>query len=745
MAYSADFVGSFSCKTCHQQAFDDWTGSDHDMAMRHANADSVFGDFNQVSINHAAANAKFFTKDSNYWVRLANRRGQATDYKISYTFGYYPLQQYMVEFEDGRVQLIPFAWDNRTIEDGGQKWFYLYPDNSEQHQDFYWLNVGQNWNHMCADCHSTNVKKNYNQATDSFNTRFSEINVGCEACHGAASEHLVWAATQAEQTSATKQVADLASEKQQSHSIKGFGFNRDLSKPVQNWTRLSSEAPTAKPNGFKATQQLQICAQCHSRRLQISDTNALVEQPFADRYQLNLIAQAQYHDDGQVYDENYVYGSFLQSKMHKNGVVCSNCHNPHSTETLLKGNALCSQCHNPAEFDNKKHHNHDDNAGAQCVNCHMPETTYMQIDDRRDHSFSIPKPANTQRLGSPNACNQCHQDKSVDWAITHSSNWYPELNTLQPQHFSSAFANARVGNPQSVDSLSYLSQDHQQANIIRAAAIERLAQYPGRNGVVAIARAVKHQDDMLRFAAIEGSRSYSVNERWQMIAPLLTDSVLAVRTQAAAALANYWPELTKDQQQMLQKPLAEYIEVLAFNADRGFAQTNLGNLYANQELINKAEASYLNAIKVQPNFAPAYSNLADLYRAQGIETKAMEILKQGIAAQPSSGTLYFSQALAQLRVKQTQAALSSLKKATQLEPNNGRFWYVYGVALTPAAIGEAGNAFNRAYQVSGNPQYLYALCELMINNRSPQSLQCLSKLNPLVPEDVLDSLRSKLP
>ncbi|WP_051435628.1 multiheme c-type cytochrome [Shewanella fidelis] len=739
VANAADFVGSFNCKTCHQQVFDAWKGSDHDMAMKHANEESVFGDFDQVSINHGDEKAEFFIKDGHYWVKLANRNGKLTDYKISYTFGYYPLQQYMVEFEDGRVQLIPFAWDNRTIKDGGQKWFFLYPENSKQHQDFYWLNVGQNWNYMCADCHSTNVKKNYDQATDSFSTQFSEINVGCEACHGPASDHLVWAEKH------TKQVAVADNAELKLYPLQKFGFTRDLSKSVQSWTQSSGAATTAKPNGFVATQQLQTCAQCHSRRLQINDSNSLVDQPFGDRYQLNLIAQAQYYDDGQVYDENYVYGSFLQSKMHKNGVVCSDCHNPHSTEINLEGNALCSQCHNSSEFDNKKHHNHDSNAGALCVNCHMPETTYMQIDDRRDHSFSIPKPANTLRFGSPNACNQCHQDKSIDWAVTHSNNWYPKLNTLQSQHFSNAFASARAGKPQAVDSLSYLSQDQQQANIIRAAAVERLAQYPGSTSVVAITRAVKHENEMLRLAAIEASRSYTANEHWQMIASLLNDNVLAVRIQAAAALANYWPELTKKQQELLQNPLAEYVETLTFNADRGFAQTNLGNLYVNQGLMNKAEASYLNAIKVQPNFAPAYINLAELYRAQGNEKNAIQILEQGIAAQPSSGTLYFSRALVQVRLKQIQPALISLEKATDLEPNNGHFWYVYGVALTPTNIAAASDAFNRAYQANGNPQYLYTLCELMIDNHSPQSLQCIDELEPLVPKAILQNLITKLP
>lgn len=733
-AVATEFVGSFECQQCHQQEFEQWTGSDHDMAMKHATTSSVAADFNTSFIYLGKPN-RFFRKGEEYWVNIEDGSGQFSDFKISYTFGISPLQQYMVEFEDGRIQLIPFAWDNRPKIEGGQKWFHLYPDNSAKHDDFFWQNVGQNWNFMCADCHSTNVKKNYDFEKNRFDTTFSEINVGCEACHGAASKHLSWAAN-----------GDLAKDNKDQNK----GFNRDLAKPISQWTWQTStqatnkNANTAMPVNKGHSNQLQTCAQCHSRRLQISDSNPLVNSDFGDRYQLNLIGQELYYDDGQVFDEDYVYGSFLQSKMHHNGVVCSNCHNPHSTKLVLPENALCSQCHSPAKFDTSEHHQHSANSsGAQCVNCHMPQTTYMQIDKRRDHSFSIPIPANSQRIGTPNACNQCHIDKDIAWAVETTARWYPNLNTYDAKHFSSAFAGARAGIPAAADQLSYIAQDHQQAAIIRAAAIERLQQYPGRNGVVAIARATRHDEPMLRLATIQGSAPYPIADRWRMLAPLLNDKVLMVRSQAAGALAGFWPELSPEQRRQLEPSLAEYIEILKFNGDRGFARTNLGHLYANQGKVEQAIAEYNAAIAVQANYAAAYINLADLFRAQGKDPKAMETLKQGIRAQPTSGTLQFSMALALLRAKQTDTAMEYLVKATELEPNNGRFWYVYAIAITPISLSKAGTAFDKAYQVSGNPQYLYALCELMLSNNTPQAKQCLQELSTRVPADAIEQLKRR--
>ncbi|MCP4237122.1 MAG: deca-heme c-type cytochrome, partial [Aestuariibacter sp.] len=267
-----------------------------------------------------------------YWVNMPDVDGKQQDYQIKYTFGVEPLQQYMVEFDDGRVQLIPYAWDNREAEAGGQRWFNLYPEFTQKHQEFYWTNTGQNWNYMCADCHSTNVKKNFNVEENTYNTTFSEINVGCEACHGPASEHISW----------TKASAGNTQHK---------GFNRNLQKAVSQWvvqagkTTLMPALPTSSVESSNHSQQTLVCAQCHSRHVQISDNSYVETNALGDRYLLNLIDARRYYADGQVYDEDYVYGSFLQSKMHRNGVVCSDCHDPHSSKLTLPEETICLQCH----------------------------------------------------------------------------------------------------------------------------------------------------------------------------------------------------------------------------------------------------------------------------------------------------------------------------------------------------------------------------------------------------------------
>lgn len=465
-----------------------------------------------------------------------------------------------------------------------------------------------------------------------------------------------------------------------------------------------------------------------------------------DRYNLNLIHSDQYYPDGQIYDEVYVYGSFLQSKMHRAGVSCSQCHNPHTTQPLLQGNALCSQCHDPTQFDTQAHHHHEPGQdGAGCVDCHMPQTTYMGIDRRRDHGFKVPNPWLSTQIDVPNACTGCHQDQTNQWAADHTRIWYPNSTRKDSQHPALAFAAAESGKRSAGSALSYIAQDIHRTDIIRAAALQRLQQFPGRNGLVALSRAVKNNDPWIRLGAVYGSAPYSGPDRWQLIAPLLSDPVLVVRIETAAALAASWQQLSPKQQQALSAPLAEYGDSQRFNGDRGFARTNLANLALWQGQLKQAEALYLSAIKVEPHFAMAYANLADLYRSLGKEALAAQTLKQGMEAQPDSAALPFAHGLALLRAGRSTLALSSLQRATQLEPDNAHFHYVYGLALTPVDPAAASQAMAAAYGASGSPQHLFALCELEVKQQTASARACLRRLQAVAPPEVVDRLSRQLP
>jgi predicted CXXCH cytochrome family protein len=682
-AAAATFVGSKKCAACHQVEYKNWQGSHHDMAMQYATKEFVKGNFNNASFVTGKQTSYFFTKQSSageeYWLKTKGPNDKFENYQIKYTFGFEPLQQYMVKFDDGRVQLVPFAWDTRPKDKGGQRWFNLYPEQTEKYQQFFWTNSGQNWNYMCADCHSTNVNKNYDLASNTYKTSFSEINVGCEACHGAGSEHLTW--------SIAPNVA-----------VANAGFDRSILKSVSQWVLKTGDS-TRSPDfvgKIERSQQTIVCAQCHSLRLQISNKNQVKSNSFGERYLLNLIDAQRYYPDGQVFDEDYVYGSFLQSKMYKNGIDCSNCHNPHSTKLILPKAKLCLQCHQAATYQTTAHHQHKKNStGSQCINCHMPATTYMKIDNRRDHGWHIPRPDLAKQLGTPDTCLSCHQDKNSAWSSKKTKLWYgnnqaetkqkqktkPKAKPNKKQHFSLIFDAIDNGDKNAITALSMIANDPLTANIIRASALARMQGANDKNTITTIANAANSNDENIKIGAIRAAQFLPASARWQILSPLLANKVLAVRAEAAMALTPLWTKLSVQQKMQLSPALDDYIAIQVFNADRGYAHTNRGNIFVFQQKYKQAENAFKTSLKIEPNFVNAYVNLADLYRQLARKQASLAVLTKGLTANPTSGILAYSLGLAYIRDKQTAKAIAFLKKATLFEPNNSQFSYVYELAV----------------------------------------------------------------
>src|SRR5512137_191429 len=186
----AQYVGSERCKACHQKAYDGWKGSHHALAMQAAREQTVLGDFGGATFSHRGKTWRFFRRGEKFMVHAEGPDGALRDYEVAYTFGVAPLQQYLVVFPGGRLQCLSAAWDTAA-----RRWFHVSPGPAAPPGDWlHWTRPGQGWNAMCADCHSTAVRKRYDPEKDEYQTTWSEIMVGCEACHGPGSRHVAWAA-----------------------------------------------------------------------------------------------------------------------------------------------------------------------------------------------------------------------------------------------------------------------------------------------------------------------------------------------------------------------------------------------------------------------------------------------------------------------------------------------------------------------------------------------------------------------
>ncbi|WP_226876861.1 tetratricopeptide repeat protein [Microbulbifer hainanensis] len=697
------FVGTEVCASCHEQQFQSWRNSQHDLAMREANDTTVAGNFDNAEFNYFGTVSKFFRRDGDFYVRTDGADGKLHDFPIAYTFGVYPLQQYLVKFPGGRLQALSIAWDSRSKSEGGQRWFHLNPDEHIEHGDeLHWTGLNYNWNFMCADCHSTNLQKNYDSATHTYDTKWSEINVACEACHGPGSRHVQWAKDPSAGVTNKGLKVSFASRKLAAWHMNPDTGIAQLVRPAQTQT------------------ELETCAQCHSRRT-TGFPGAEAGDPILAHFNLTLLSEPLYHADGQINDEVYVYGSFLQSKMHAAGVTCSNCHDPHNLKVRIEGNGLCGQCHLPSKFDTPDHHMHPVNSsGAQCVSCHMPTKTYMQVDARRDHSFRIPRPDLSDRLQTPNACTGCHSDKSNAWAAAELERKFGKPNR---RHYGEALYAGRHGLPGAEGALMALIVDEKQPEIARATAVSLLPHYLSRNSAQLLQAIAQGDNALLQLGLADSLQAVPQQVRPALAIPLLYEDEPVIAALAANALVGMpMDNYPASVQQQFARALNQYLEQEKFNSDRPESLANLAGVRAQQGQIQQAEALFQQAISLAPYYTPAYVNLADLYRASGREGDAESLLRTALGKVTVKAPVQHSLGLSLVRQQRKAEALKYLHLAAESSQGSARYVYVYGLALN--SVGKTDEALNTLDQglarFPGNVEILQALASI---NRETGNLE----------------------
>ena len=654
------FITSAECGRCHPAQLSDWQGSHHDLAMQEATEDTVLGDFEAVAFDKKGETTQFLRRGGDFFIRAAGSDGETAEFPVRYTFGVEPLQQYLIELPSAGLQAFTVAWDTRPATQGGQRWFSLHPDEAIPPDDvLHWTGPANNWNAMCAHCHSTNLRKNYDSSTGTYRTRWSELDVACEACHGPGSQHAAWAVAGADA--------------QQANGLE-LKFRGDPAAWVMRpETGIAERQPARVSNA-----ELETCASCHSRRSLLDED--LGAGNYHDRHFLSTLDAGLYFPDGQIRDEVYVYGSFLQSKMHAAGVTCSDCHNPHSLELKGTTESVCAKCHLPERFAVPSHHRHVPNsAGASCVACHMPSRNYMQIDGRRDHSFRVPRPDLSEKIGTPDACTSCHSDRTPDWASRTLQGW-GMASRASEAHFGLNFSSAQNGSADVSTELLGLIEDPNQPAIIRATALTLLAPTHPEKLLAAVEQARADPDPLVRREAARAVEHFPAQYRGALVGSLLRDPARSVRLEAARVLAPPI-EVEPPLRGARDRSLEEYREVQRVNADLPGSHLNLAILAAGEGNLSLAEAEYRRALAIGDYFVPAYVNLADLYRAMGREKQAEQLLREASARLPGSAVPLHALGLLLVRQERATEALGALESAAALAPENARFGYVHAVAL----------------------------------------------------------------
>ncbi len=611
-AQSNNYVGSTSCQGCHEQTFAQWQGSHHQLAMQPADGASVLGDFSEQTFENAAGRTRFFMDGDRYWVSTEGADSQPKKFIVTHTFGFYPLQQYLLDAGGGRKQALNIAWDARPEQDGGQRWFDLNASEPVSPGDpLHWTGPLFNWNGMCAECHSTDVRVNYDAASDTFDTRYAEVSVGCEACHGPGARHITQAQTDLFDAS--------------------LGLSLSLDDQADaRWTINPDSGIAQRSSPATSQQQTQSCGRCHARRSPLT-TDYEFGQHLADTHLPALLEENLYFSDGAIFDEVYVYGSFLQSAMHRAGVTCSNCHNPHSAELKTPGqpNGVCAQCHLPAKFAVATHPGDQPGMKGNCVECHMKSRTYMGVDDRRDHSFRIPDAGN------------------------------------RPGHFGPVFAAARAapGAPSGIAELARLAGDTNTPGIARATALSMLDPSLTRDGLSAVAKGLQEPDPLLRIGALQALTRLPERQRVALGSELLSDPVLGVRVRAAQLLAADSGLLSAAAAVALRTAAAEARVGLTMNLFVPGNALSLAEFESRLGNPDAAEQAFKHALKLDPKMALAHHAYGLFLVRNARLPEAMAALAKAADLAPDNPRLVYVYGVALNSVGQSAAALALLSKA----------------------------------------------------------------------------------
>jgi tetratricopeptide (TPR) repeat protein len=670
----AKYVGSERCQGCHTERYAQWQGSHHARAMQVARDGTVLGDFGGATFEHRGKTWRFFRQGARFMVHAEGPYGKMSDFEVAYVFGIEPLQQYLVALPGGRLQALSAAWDT-----GARRWFHVHAGPGAPPGNWlHWTRPGQNWNAMCADCHSTAVRKRHAPEVDAYRTTWSEISVGCEACHGPGSRHADWAAQPA-----------------------------GGRPPVENAALLT------RTSGLGGPESVTRCAPCHARRSQFSDPGVPGGE-WMEYHQPALLEPGLFHPDGQVLDEDFEWQAFTQSKMYASGVRCSDCHDVHSAKLHRQGNALCTGCHPAGTYDAPSHHFHgpewqgQPSAGVLCVSCHMPSQTYMGVHPRRDHSLRIPRPDLTAAIGVPNACSGCHADKPLSWIQEKYDDRYGKK---RKPHYGTILAAGRKVDPAAEGDLVQLSQDPLRPLVARATAVDLLGAYPGPEARDALTKALASPEPLLRATAARRLPVGDPVTLVRLLGTLLEDPVRAVRNEAAARLAGApAARLAGAERSAYVAALDGYIEGQRYMSDLPSGPFNLGNLYAAQGRAPEAERQYRRALALDDQLFPARANLAQLLSGQGRRAEAATLLREARSQRPNDAALAFNLGLLLGELGEAdeaeQALRAALRADARLAPAAFNLAVLLGVRQLPEATRLAQQAASLA---PGVPRYAWTL------------------------------------
>lgn len=673
------YVGSASCRKCHEKFYQLWSTSHHGLAMQPYTADFAkreltppTGDITIGSYRYAAD-----IGDGAGWVVERGQEGEKK-YPIEHAMGGKNVYYFLTSLDRGRLQTLPVAYDVRKKE-----WFDMaasglrhFPGQNEQPVN--WREWPYTFNTSCYACHVSQLSTNYDLKTGSYRTTWREPGINCETCHGPSDEH--------------NRICEAAPQGTVPKDLKIVRGGRDFTKEQNNAT----------------------CSTCHAKGIVLTNSFKPGDR-FFDHFDLVTLESPDYYPDGRDLGENYTYTSWIMSPCVKSGKLdCLHCHTSsgrYKFKAEERANQACMPCHDDKVNNSTAHtHHKPDSAGNKCISCHMPMTEFARM-TRSDHSMAPPAPAATIAFKSPNACTGCHKDKSPEWADQSVRKWRArDYQAPLLQRASLVDAARKRDWSRLPDMLVYVESEGRD-EVFAVSLIRLLGACDDDRKWPAVRKALNDSSPLVRSAAAEALATSPSRETAQALLSATSDSFRLVRIRSAAALAGFPPSLLKDNDiASLRSATEEYLTSLVTRPDQWSSHYNLGNYYLGRGNPGLALAAFETAMKLDPNSIEPLVNISIVHARMGEPQKAEISLNRALNLAPTNAPANFNKGLLKAELGDLPAAEQYLRTALQSDPTMAEAAYNLGVILSKDRLDEGITFARKAAELRPRePKYAYTL------------------------------------
>ncbi len=673
----AAMTGSSQCQPCHPAFYQKWATSHHGLAMQPFSArfaqSALEPQKDAITIGGLAY--RFIQEGEAAFIEESGPKG-IRRLPMQHAMGGKNTYYFLTPMERGRLQVLPLAYDVQK-----KSWYDMAASGVRMHtggptdRPIPWTDQAYTFNTSCYGCHVSQLRTNYDQKNDTYNSTWREPGINCETCHNDGQAHVAL-------------------------------YKKDPKAKHEDMRIL-------RITKFTVQQRNEMCAPCHAKMSPIS-SGYEVTQRFFDHYDLVILEDADYYPDGRDLGENYTYTSWLMSPcVQASKLDCIHCHTSSGRYRFATENPndACLPCHKEKVANSTSHSRHKAGTpGGNCIDCHMPKTRFANM-NRSDHSMLPPTPSATVKFGSPNACTLCHKDKGPSWADAKVRQWH-KTDYQKPVLERAALVDAaRKRKWDRLPAILAYVQDSRGDNVTQASLIRLLRSCDDPRRLPVVLKALQHPNPLVRAAAAGSIGSVITPEAREALVRATADEYRLVRIRSAASLASLPASaLTAAEQEPVRKATDELIASYNARPDDFSNQTNLGNFYMDQERLDLSIQAFETAIRLRPDSVGTLVNASMAYSRAGRPADAERVLDQALRIAPENAPANFNRGLLLAEVGKKSEAENSLRKALSVEPNFAPAAYNLCVLMMerrdPGGLAYCQQAVKAA---PGNEKYVFSL------------------------------------